>query len=133
MALIDWDDSLQLDIDEIDRQHKRLISLINGLHDAMRNRQADKALGGILISLINYTEVHFSTEEKYFAAFGYPETNSHKQEHKEFVVKISGFERDFREGKMMLSIDVMKFLKNWLTNHIKKSDKAYAPFLMGRI
>ncbi len=37
MALIDWDKSLSVNVEEIDQQHKKLIAMINELNEAMRN------------------------------------------------------------------------------------------------
>lgn len=36
------------------------------------------------------------------------------------------------EGRLMLTLDVMDFLGEWLVAHIQGSDKAYAPFLHGK-
>ena len=33
---------------------------------------------------------------------------------------------------MTISIEVMNFLKDWLSNHILGSDKRYGPFLNGK-
>jgi hemerythrin len=36
MPIIEWADALSVNVKEIDDQHKRLIDLINNLHDAMQ-------------------------------------------------------------------------------------------------
>ena len=129
MALIEWEESMSVNVDEIDNQHQQLIDLINDLNDAMRERTAKEALGGIIENLTDYTVRHFSTEEKYFDKFGYPETAAHKKEHNGFIEKVAVFKEDFDRGKLMLSIEVIGFLKDWLVTHIKGADKKYGPFL----
>ena len=43
--------------------------------------------------------------------------------------KCSLLKADFEAGKVLLSVDLMNFLRDWLTSHILKSDKRYAPFM----
>jgi hemerythrin len=37
---------------------------------------------------------------------------------------------NFRASKLVLSLDVMQFLKDWLSGHILTHDKAYAKELL---
>jgi hemerythrin len=128
MALINWDNSFSVKVDEIDRQHQKLVSLINDLNDAMRQGKGKDILGKIINGLIGYAGTHFKTEEKYFAQFGYPETDSHKTEHADFTRKVSEFKNKFDKGTIGLSIEVLDFLSSWLQNHIKSVDKKYSAF-----
>ncbi|MCK9363574.1 MAG: bacteriohemerythrin [Syntrophales bacterium] len=128
MALIDWSDSLSVNVAEIDQQHKKLIAIINELNDAMRIGAGKDVLGKIVNSLISYAAIHFKTEEKYFAQFGYPDTDNHKKEHVAFVQKVADFKDGFEKRKLSLTIEVMNFLSDWLKNHIMKTDKKYAQF-----
>jgi len=102
--------------------------MINDLHDAMSQGKSHQILGRIIKGLVVYTKTHFATEEKYFDKFGYPETRSHKKEHTAFTRQVSEFKQDFDAGKIGLSIEVMRFLSNWLRNHIKNVDKKFGPF-----
>jgi hemerythrin len=128
MALIEWTDNLSVGIEEIDSQHKRLIGLINELHAAMMERRSKDALGVIIGGLKDYTVTHFSTEEMYFDKFKYQNSLSHKKEHQGFVDKVNEYKTGFEKGKIMLSVEIMDYLKNWLVAHIQKIDTAYAPF-----
>jgi len=128
MAIITWNDSLSVKVAEIDKQHQKLISIINELHDAMRLGKGKEILGKTVNGLIVYTATHFKLEEKYFAQFGYPDTDSHKKEHAAFVQKVSGFKDGFEKGKLTLTMDVMNFLSDWLKNHINGTDKKYSQF-----
>ena len=132
MPVIHWTSDLSINIAEIDRQHQQLIRLLNDLDEVMRKGREKDALGKIILSLIGYTATHFSTEEKLFDRFGYPETVPHQKEHSGFVKKVTSFHREFNEGGLELTIPVMNFLMEWLKNHISGSDKRYAPFLNER-
>ena len=128
MPIITWNDDLSVGIVEIDGQHQKLVQMINDLHDAMRDGKSKTVLGGLIESLAGYATTHFATEEGYFDQYGYPEASAHKREHAGFVQKVSDFKAGFDEGRLMLSMDVMTFLKDWLVNHIKGTDKLYTAF-----
>jgi len=126
MALINWDDSLSVNVTEIDKQHQKLISMINELSDAMKQGKGKDIMEKIINGLVDYTVTHFKTEEKYFAQFGYPDTENHKKEHDNFVQKVKDFKDGFEKGELSLSIEVMTFLSDWIQNHIKVTDKKYS-------
>jgi hemerythrin len=128
MAMVNWNNNLSVNVGEIDMQHKRLIEMINELYEAMKIGKGKDVTGKILNGLISYTATHFTTEEKYFAKFGYPDTVNHKKEHAAFVKKVNDFKEGFETGKVSLTIEVMNFLSEWLFKHIKVTDKNYSKF-----
>ncbi len=128
MAFLKWDDSYSVRIVEIDQQHQKLIGMINDLHEAMRQGKGKDILQRILTGLAEYTAIHFATEERYFEQFGYPGAAAHKKEHREFVSKVEDFKGRFEQDKLSMSIEVMRFLRDWLSGHIKGSDAQYGPF-----
>lgn len=128
MALITWNESLSVNVAEIDQQHQKLVSMINELNDAMKQGKGKEVLKKIVSGLISYTATHFKTEERYFDHFGYPDTENHKKEHAAFVQKVMDFNNGFEKGKFGLSLEVMDFLSTWLQTHIKGTDKKYSKF-----
>lgn len=130
MSLFQWDEKLSVNIPSIDRQHQKLISLVNQLHDAMKKGKGKEALNYILEELISYTDYHFKTEEKYFDQYGYAETERHKNEHNSFVKKVNEFNERFSQNNAIISLEVLTFLKNWVLQHIQKEDKKYSSFLI---
>lgn len=126
--MIQWDGSLSVNVAEIDGQHQKLVKMINELNDAMRAGKSREILGKIVAGLISYVEIHFATEEKYFAKFNYPETIPHKQEHAAFTTKVNDVAGKFKSGHLGISIELMDFLSTWLGKHIKGTDKKYSAF-----
>jgi hemerythrin len=132
MALITWSDALSVNIKKIDDQHKCLIELVNTLHDSMKAGKGNAVIGPILSDLLNYTSFHFATEEAYFQRYAYPDSVQHKRQHDELTQKTKMLNGSFAEGKLTITIEVMNFLKDWLSNHILVSDKKYSPFLCSK-
>jgi len=127
MALINWSDSLNVNVQQIDREHKVLVDYINELNDAMKSGHGKEILKPIIINLYNYSKTHFATEEAIFDKTNYPDAEEHIRQHQLFIKKIYDFKQSFIDGKVGLSIDILNFLKDWLTKHIMSTDKKYVP------
>ena len=57
MALVKLEDSLKLDIPEIDSQHETLVSLVNLLHESMLQGSDKAVLDDILSQLLTHTSI----------------------------------------------------------------------------
>jgi len=95
----------------------------------MRARKSDAVLVGVVERLKDYTVKHFGHEEDLFARYGYPDESAHKDIHRKLVQKVLDFEAQLKSGKAKVTMDIMRFLKDWLITHIQGTDKRYAPFL----
>jgi len=125
MALFTWDESCSVNVPEFDRHHQHLYCLVNSLHDAMTRGQARSALAPILDELISYTKSHFLAEEAFMLARAYPGLAAHKAEHAALTSQVLEFRERFSEGKAPITLELMHFLRDWLINHIQRSDKLY--------
>ena len=120
--------SLSVDVGELDDGHKVLISVINELDEAMQAENEKEVLRGIINKLVDYTRDHFTCEEKFFLMHKYPDTSNHMRKHNDFVGKIMDFRNDFEDRRVELSMDIMRFLKEWLLDHILITDQEYSSF-----
>jgi hemerythrin len=129
MALITWNESYSVKVKQFDDQHKKLIDMVNELHDAMKVGKGKDLLEKILAGLIQYTVTHFANEERLMKQHNYPGYEQHKKEHHLLTLQVKDVQKKYHEGDAVLSQSVLTFLKEWLQNHIKGTDKNYAPFL----
>jgi hemerythrin len=132
MSVIEWNENYSVRIDEVDKQHKKLIALLNELADAMTVGKGRDVVGTVLTELVNYTVYHFSTEERLFEQYGYPAAQEHKRQHEDLTEQAKKLKADFDDGNWMITIDVLKFLSAWLNDHILGQDKKYASFLTSK-
>ena len=128
MALMDWNESYSVGVEHLNKQHMTLINQINLLHEAMKVGKGKETITEILDNLINYTATHFKSEEKLFSQYNFPDTEKHVVEHTTFVEEVLTFKEDFDKGRIMVTFEVMDFLKNWLIKHILGSDMEYKTF-----
>jgi hemerythrin len=120
---------MSVNVRELDAQHQKLVGLVRTLHEAMRNKQGKEALKKIFSGLVAYTATHFATEERLMQQAGYPELEEHRRIHEKMTAKVLALQQEFQQGKVGLTLEVMKFLENWVEKHILGTDKKYGPHL----
>ncbi len=124
-----WGPNLSVGIPSIDEQHKKLVAMVNTIHNGVKQGIGRDVAAKVLNELAEYTVFHFKTEEDFFDKYGYPETDVHKAIHKDLVQKVVAFKEKFDKGHATVDFELLNFLKNWLQNHICITDKKYGPFL----
>jgi hemerythrin-like metal-binding protein len=127
--LVELTPDLYTGIELIDDQHNMLCAYINALYRATRHEFSREEILDIVGSLKHYAATHFSTEEQYFSHSTYPDTEKHKETHKNFVTKVVQVERDLQHGNCDVGDDLLQFLKNWLLQHIRRTDREYVPYI----
>jgi hemerythrin len=128
---VEWTDELSVGIEEIDVQHKMLVSLINRLYDeTIVLRPRLEILADILNELVEYTIIHFAVEESLFRIFDYPAADIHTQHHNALKAQVLDLQKKVQHGEVTVNTELLLFLKKWLQHHILEEDKLYGPFLL---
>lgn len=127
---VSWDESYDLNIDQVDKQHRHLVELINDLYRACLGEKGalDETFRHVMKNLVDYVMIHFKDEEKLMAEINYPGIQEHKQHHEDFVREILHAVKDYQNGKQFVANTFVRFLRDWLFNHILISDKEWAKF-----
>ncbi len=128
MALLTWDDSLSVKMNDIDDQHKKLFALINDVHQAMGAGKGNEVMGKVMGELLKYTRDHFAYEEKMLKRIGYPKLVEHQKVHVYLTEQVAELNDKLSTGKPVSSVQVSNFLKDWLKSHILKVDMHYSRF-----
>jgi len=129
MALMNWSDRFSVGVKSIDAQHRGLVDTLNALHDGMMKGQSASVTGPLLMKLVDYTGKHFVDEEKLMAQTKYPALAQHHTHHVELTKQVEEFVGRYDRGEITLNVQLLNFLRDWLTTHILKEDKEYGPWL----
>lgn len=129
---VQWSDDYLVGIAAIDNDHKTLFALVNRLHDRIKAGDGEDAVGDALDGLVDYIDTHFAREERYMEECGYPDIIPHAQKHRDLARTVHSLKTLFEDDPREIENDaILRFLKNWLTNHILKADMDYVPYVMG--
>lgn len=129
MEYIRWKEEMSVGIDAIDSQHKELFRLINAFYNSISGNSGKANILQAIQDMENYSQVHFRTEEKMMQKANYPKILEHKNEHLKFIETVADFRKRYEDGRLLLSLEVSQFVKDWITNHILRTDQLY----MGKI
>lgn len=129
MAMMEWSPAYSIKVKKFDDQHKKLVELLNQLHDAMRAGEGSAAQIAVLQSLVSYTGTHFKDEEQMLQTNGYPDFARHKGEHDKLVKQVLDLQNRIQSGSHIPTLSLLSFLKEWLITHIQGEDKKYGAFL----
>ena len=129
--ILTWDESLRTGFEEVDLQHKKLIRIIDDVHEAMQSPSADYALqmSKNLKKLTDYTLYHFSEEETFMKQHGYPDFAAHKLAHDAFIERLNGQIGALPQSGPDDGYRFYRYLGNWLLSHIAKADQAWAAYI----
>ncbi|EIJ41587.1 hemerythrin-like metal-binding domain-containing protein [Beggiatoa alba B18LD] len=130
--LVEWTDELSVGVQEIDEQHKILVGLVNRMYESIVKRTDQAEIKRVLDELAQYTVIHFAVEESLMRIFDYPDYEIHKKHHEELTKQVVDLQKRVTKGEGTVSIEVLHFLRHWLTHHILQDDKRYGPFLLGK-
>ena len=133
MPIIEWDNAFSVDVQKIDEQHKKFFSIINMLYDAIMQGKGEEVVGSVLKELQQYVIFHFKSEESWMKMYHYPDMNKHKLEHESAIQHINKLVLEYERGNKTVDIELLKFLSDWLQNHILQVDRNYIPYFQGKI
>jgi hemerythrin len=131
MAFMEWTQKYSIGIPVFDDEHMKLIDIINDLHDGIAAGTEKETMPLAVGRLIEYTILHFQHEEMYFEDWVYPEVGQHAAMHAELKQKVLAYRgRIEHEENSQLAAEMLKFLRDWLEQHILVEDKKFGAFLL---
>jgi hemerythrin-like metal-binding protein len=129
MAYFEWADDLVIDGGPIDDDHRRLVGLVNDLHTATSEGRGMEVVAGIMTQLIDYTTEHLRREEAEMAAVNFPNLERHKIGHAKFIEGLHSLQQKYENGSITVASQLSTILRDWLSLHIRRSDKELLEFL----
>ncbi|MBK8475515.1 MAG: hemerythrin family protein [Opitutaceae bacterium] len=111
-------------VPSIDEQHRRLIDLINAVHETVQKGRGGDDLMRQLNYLGEYAQEHFAHEEGIMVTHRCPIAGKNKEAHARFLRDYQALVQSAHQNGPTpeLGQDVKKLLGDWLNGHICKID-----------
>lgn len=130
MPLLTWNDDYSVGVKQIDDDHKKLLEMINKAYaSAEAGVDEDITLADLVADMIKYAQDHFATEARLMKEYNYPNATQHQLEHGDFTARAIVSGGTLSQEWSLDPIKIFRFLADWLTNHIMKTDKELGKFL----
>ncbi len=127
---MDWKDQYSVENAVIDRQHKALFALVNEVADKVKTGNMPE-IRGVIDRLAAYTVEHFRDEEAIMRKAGYAALEDHELIHTELLEKVQELRAKLEKNQAVSMVGVIRFLSDWLKDHILLDDMAYKSSIKG--
>lgn len=125
-----WDENFVTGLPEVDRQHQRLVELINRLSGTLLGDAAisQAEVNSLFAELLGYGAHHFREEEVMMAALSIDprHVEFHRKEHAGFLAEVVQMRETAHADKPESLQPVLSFLVHWLAYHMLGVDKGMA-------
>jgi hemerythrin len=127
-----WEESMRLNVPEMDNEHMKLIEQANKLFDSLMAHNGSDAAIETLNFLANYAIDHFDSEEKLQKTYNYPHYEEHHQIHEDFKETVGNIisEVETKGISARKKLEINKLTVKWITGHIGREDRKLAQFIL---
>ncbi len=129
MESFKWGKQFVTGLPEVDDQHRKLVSMVNGFGEVIAENSSTKDhLFSTFRNLAVYAQEHFDTEEMLMDRMQVDirHVKSHIRQHADFVTDISSIAESIDVGNSDDSRSLLEFLIHWLAFHILGTDQNMA-------
>jgi hemerythrin len=113
----------------MDAEHAVQLTLLDSIDRAVQESRSDAELNSLLDQFIEYTFVHFVSEQVLMQRSGYPGLEMHRQQHDQLLQELRAVQTQTRSGEAHVNSDLATDLRGWLIIHIEGMDRAFADYL----
>ena len=128
MKLVEWSNDLACGVAEIDRDHRKLVDLLNDAYGRMMTGEGGQAALSLANELSGLAARHFADEERLMGRIGFPGITAHKKMHQDLLDRFGPLLERYKRGDKGAGKDLFEYLAGWLKEHTFKQDRAFVEF-----
>ena len=132
MILLTCNNACTVGVRAMDDQHGILMDTMNELRLAVVRGLGREQVSEVLDRLIEFTRMHFCSEEKLMDQFEFPGREELRTDHQRILAQILQSSHRVQHGEQMQMRPLLCFLRESYSEHIESMDREYGPWLNER-
>ncbi len=124
----DTTSAFRLGRDELDLEHQGQIDLLLDIERELAGAGDKARLATLLDRLVEFTSLHFMSEQVLMRERAYPGFAAHEAEHDQLMDQIRDFQKRVDSGERALEATDLAALRDWVMRHIRTQDAAFAQY-----
>ena len=121
-----WDEGIGTGVGSMDTEHRLQVTLVNAIEELVREGKDAELTAKTIAQLVEFTNIHFLSEELMMRLYSYPQHDAHKLEHARLIERVASIQSKTSAGQGQAALDTVHELHEWLTKHIKSMDQSFA-------
>ena len=122
MAIIEWTSEFELDIVDVDKEHRELIGLINELHEGIESGTDTAGILAGLQEIYRQISAHFATEERHMRDVRYMSYAEHKEDHEILLDDLRDIMEQVESAGAYPKGRLSRDLVYWFSEHFRTHD-----------
>jgi hemerythrin-like metal-binding protein len=129
VTLLTWNRACAVGVRAMDDQHGILMDTMNELRQAVVRGGGREEVSEILDRLIEFTRMHFWSEEQLMEQSGFSGLPEHRVEHHRMLARMLHAARHVEYGEAVQMRAMLCSLRDSFLMHIEGADRLYGPWL----
>ena len=124
-----WSHECIVGVQAMDDQHGILMDTLNELRRMLVKGAERRNICLQLERLIDFTQMHFHSEEQLLRQHGFPRTDEHRNAHHALLTRLYKALENLNREEIIHFSSVLQFLPAWYQEHVEQLDQPYGIWL----
>ncbi len=129
MTLLTWNHACTVGVKAMDDQHAILMDTLNDIRLALVQGQGRDQVKEGLNRLIEFTRMHFASEEQLLEKHSIPGAIEHRNAHQKLLGQLEEAALRTKHNDDLHLRSMLLFLRDWYTTHVEELDRPYGEWL----
>lgn len=132
MTQLTWNHACTVGVKAMDEQHAVLMDTLNDIRLALVHGKGREHVSERLNRLIEFTRMHFASEEQLLEQHSFPGSAEHRDAHQRLLAQIEEAALRTQYNDELHLRAILQFLREWYMSHIEDMDSQYGAWLNAR-
>jgi len=129
MEFVEWTERYSTGNALVDAYHHIFFQMVQEFGQSLQD-EVPAPMEDRIGFLVDYTFMHFDSEERLMEKGNYPDLEEHRQAHQGFRDKVQTIHRQYLESPdAVRAEEVLSLVQEWFAHHILGEDMKFKPYL----